>query len=144
VGVDDLIKNGKLASRVGLARSGIGVAVHKGASKPQLKSAADFTKVLLEANSIAWVEQGATAAYLKSVFERLGIADQIMGKIKNVQSAAEAVEDGQADVGLTQVSEILPHKNAELAGPLPHDIQKFTTFAVGVRSQDSEASAAFL
>jgi molybdate transport system substrate-binding protein len=61
-----------------------------------------------------------------------------------VQSAAEAVEDGQGDVGLTQVSEILPRKNAELAGPLPHDIQKFTTFAVGVRSQDSEASAAFL
>jgi molybdate transport system substrate-binding protein len=60
----------------------MGVAVHKGASKPQLKSAADFRKVLLEAKSIAWMEQGATVAYLTSVFARLGIADQIKGKIK--------------------------------------------------------------
>jgi molybdate transport system substrate-binding protein len=39
---DDLIKQGKLASRTALARSGIAVAIQKGAPKPDLRSVDDF------------------------------------------------------------------------------------------------------
>src|SRR5262249_25898241 len=55
-GADDLIKQGKLAARTPLVRSGIAVAIQKGAPKPALATADDFKKMVLEAESVAWVE----------------------------------------------------------------------------------------
>jgi molybdate transport system substrate-binding protein len=142
--VDDLIKQGKLASRVPLARSGAGVAIKKGASKPDLSSTEAFKKTLLNASSIAYVEQGATGIYLKSLFEKLGVADQIKGKTKLVKSAAEAVGNGEAEIGFTQIAEILPYQNAEVAGPLPADIQLYTNFSLGVAGKDGKAAEALV
>src|SRR5215475_9546995 len=121
-GAEDLIKQGKLASRTPLARSGIAVAIKKGAPKPELRSVDDFKKMLLSAKTIAWVEQGASGIYLKGVFERLGITEQVKGKLIPVKAAGEAVANGEAEIGFTQVSEILPYAGAEVernvaAGP---------------------------
>src|SRR5689334_745685 len=113
-GADDLIKQGKLAARTPLVRSGIAVAIQKGAPKPPLASADDFKKMVLAAKSIAWVESGASGIYLKGVFERLGIADAIKGKLKAVKAAGEAVAHHEAEIGFTQVSEILPYAGAEV------------------------------
>jgi molybdate transport system substrate-binding protein len=143
-GADDLVKQGKLAARTVLARSGIAVAIRKGAPKPALANAEDFKKMLLSAKSIAWVEQGASGIYLKGVFERLGIADEIKGKLKPVKAAGVAVADGEAEIGFTQVSEILPHPGAEVGGMLPPDIQSFTTFAAGPHAKDSAPAAALI
>ena len=76
-GAEDLIKQGKLVSRTPLARSGIAVAIKRGAPKPHLDSVDDFKKMLLSTKSIAWVEQGASGIYLKGVFDRLGLTEQI-------------------------------------------------------------------
>ena len=143
-GAEDLIKQGKLASRTPLARSGIAVAIKRGAPKPELRSADDFKKMLLSAKSIAWVEQGASGIYLKGVFERLGIAEQIKGKLIPVKAAGEAVANGEAEIGFTQVSEILPYAGAEVGGMLPPDIQSFTSFSIGVRSKDSGPAEALV
>jgi molybdate transport system substrate-binding protein len=130
-GVDDLIKQGKLASKTALARSSIAVAIKKGAPKPDLSSVDSFKKMLMAAKSIAWVEQGASGIYLKGLFERLGIAEQIKGKLKSVKASSEAVANGEAEIGFTQVSEILLYPGAELGGMLPPDIQSHTNFAPG-------------
>jgi molybdate transport system substrate-binding protein len=143
-GADDLIKQGKLASRTTLARSGTAVAIQKGAPKPPLASADDFKKMVLAAKSIAWVEQGASGIYLKGLFERLGVMDEIKGKLKAVKAAGEAVANHEAEIGFTQVSEILPHPGAEVGGMLPPDVQQFTTFAVGVRDKASEPAEALV
>jgi molybdate transport system substrate-binding protein len=143
-GADDLIKQGKLASRTALARSGIAVAIKRGAPKPELRSADDFKKMVLSAKSIAWVEQGASGIYLKGVFERLGITDQIKGKLVAVKAAGEAVANGEAEIGFTQVSEVLPYAGAEVGGMLPPDIQSVTTFAIGIRSKDSKPTEALV
>jgi molybdate transport system substrate-binding protein len=113
-GAEDLIKQGKLASRTALARSGIALAIKRGASKPDLRSVDDFKKMLLSAKSIAWVEQGASGIYLKGVFERLGVTEQIKGKLITVKAAGEAVANGEAEIGFTQVSEVLPYAGAEV------------------------------
>jgi molybdate transport system substrate-binding protein len=142
-GVDDLIKQGKLASKVALARSGIAVAIKKGAPKPDLSSVDSFKKMLLSAKSIAYVEQGASGIYLKGLFERLGVAEQIKGKLKSVKAAGEAVANGEAEIGFTQVSEVLPYAGAEVGGLLPPDIQSNTNFALGVGGKDAKISESF-
>ena len=141
---DDLIKKGKLASRTALARSGIAVAIKKGAPKPDLRSADDFKKMLLSAKSIAWVEQGQSGIYLKGLFERLGVAEQIKNKLISVKAAGQAVADGEAEIGFTQISEVLPYAGAEVGGMLPPDIQLFTNFVIGVRDKDSKPSEALV
>jgi molybdate transport system substrate-binding protein len=143
-GADDLIKQGKLASRTALARSGIAVAIKQGAPKPDLRSADDFKKMLLLAKSIAWVEQGASGIYLKGVFERLGVSEQIKGKLRSVKAAGEAVANGEAEIGFTQVSEILPYAGAEVGGMLPPDLQSFTSFSIGIQSKDSKPAEALV
>jgi molybdate transport system substrate-binding protein len=143
-GADDLIKQGKLASRTALARSGIAVAVKKGAPKPELRSADDFKKMLLSAKSIAWVEQGASGIYLKGVFERLGVMEQIKGKLIPVKAAGAAVANGEADIGFTQASEILPYAGAEVGAMLPGDLQSFTSFSVGIHSKDFKPAEALV
>jgi molybdate transport system substrate-binding protein len=142
--VDDLIKQGKLASRTALARSGIAVAIKKGAPKPDLGSTEAFKKMLLSAKSIAWVESGASGIYLKGLFEKLSVADQIKGKLKSVHAAGEAVANGEAEIGFTQVSEVLPFAGAEVGGMLPADIQSMTNFSLGVRAKDSKAAEALV
>src|SRR5262245_32632068 len=143
-GADDLIKQGKLASRTALARSGIAVAVKKGAPKPNLNSADDLKKMLLSAKSIAWVEQGASGIYLKGVFERLGVTEQIKGKLIPIKAAGQAVANGEAEIGFTQVSEIMPYAGAEVGGMLPPDVQSFTNFSIGIRNKDSEPAEALV
>jgi molybdate transport system substrate-binding protein len=143
-GADDLIKQGKLAARTPLARSGIAVAIQKGAPKPALANADDFKKMVLAAKSIAWVETGASGIYLKGVFEHLGIADEIKGKLKPVKAAGEAVAHHEAEIGFTQVSEILPYPAAEVGGMLPPDVQSYTGFSVAVHAKDSAPAEALV
>ena len=144
--INDLVKQGKLGSAAALAGSGAGVAIKKGAAKPDLSSTDAFKKMLLDAKSIAYVEQGATGIYLKALFEKLGVADQIKGKTKFVKSAAQSVAGGEAEIGFTQISEILPYAGAEVAGPLPADIQLRTNFSsgIGASAKDPAAAKAFV
>jgi molybdate transport system substrate-binding protein len=141
---DDLIKRGKLATRTALARSGIAVAIKKGAPKPDLGSADDFKKMLLSAKSIAWVEQGQSGIYLKGLFQRLGVAEQIKNKLISIKAAGQAVADGEAEIGFTQISEVLPYAGAEVGGMLPPDIQLFTNFVIGIREKDSKPAEALV
>jgi molybdate transport system substrate-binding protein len=146
-GIDDLIKQGKLidSTRANLAKSGIGLAVHKGAPKPNISSVEAFKAALLNAKSIAYVEQGGSGIYLKALLPRLGIADALKNKIKLLppeNPAANAVANGEAEIGMTQISEILPYAGAELVGPLPAEIQLITSFATAVGTQAKQAEPA--
>ena len=144
---DDLIKRGKLAAgtRADIARSGIGVAVRKGAAKPDLGTTQAFKQALLKAPTIAYSDGGLTGIYLKSLLERLGIAEEVKSKIR-LGRGAEMVGEGKAEIGLTQISEILPVAGAELAGPLPPEIQLYTVFpaAIGAAAMHAEAAQALL
>jgi molybdate transport system substrate-binding protein len=144
---DDLVKEGKLiaAGRTDIARAGAGLAARKGAPKPDISSTEGFKRALLDAKSIAYVEAGATAPYIKSLFERLGIADQIKPKLKpqpTSNPAAKAVANGEAELGITQISEILPYAGAELVGPLPAEIQLYTVYPAALAAGTKEAGPA--
>jgi molybdate transport system substrate-binding protein len=80
-----------------------------------------------------------------ALFRRLGIADALAGKLRPLrpeQGPAQAVADGEAEIGLTQISEILPYAGAELAGPLPSEVQLTTTYVTAIGADTSHADAA--
>ena len=144
---DDLLKQGKLAagSRTDIARSGMGVGVRKGAAKPDLGSTQAFKQALLKAQTIAYSDGGLTGIYLKGLFERMGIAEELKPKLR-LGRGAEMVGEGKAEIGLTQISEILPVAGAEFAGPLPPEIQQYTIFpaAIGAPAAQAEAGKGLL
>jgi len=144
---DQLVKDGKLAAatRADIARSAMGVAIRPGLPKPDISSVEAFKRALLDAKSIGYSEDGLTGKYLKGLFVKLGIADQLKAKTVHGRGG-ELVGDGKADLGLTQVSEILPVKGAELLGPLPAGVQEYTVFpgAASAASKKPEAAKALL
>jgi molybdate transport system substrate-binding protein len=81
--IDGLIKEGKVVagSRVDLARSGIGLAVRKGAPKPDIGSSDALKRALIAAKSVAHSRTGMSGIYFPTVLARLGIADEMRSKI---------------------------------------------------------------
>ena len=141
--INDLIKQGKLvaASRVIVARSGLGVAVRKGAPKPDLSTADAFKRTVVNAKSIGFNERGLTGIYLWSLFDKLGLTAVVKAKFKD-GSGATMAGTGQTEIGLTQASEIALVPEAELAGRLPAEIQHFTVFPAAISASAREPDAA--
>ena len=145
--IDALIKQGKLvaATRTVITRSGLGVAIRKGAPKPDLSTTEAFKNTLLAAKSISYNERGLTGDYLKVLFARLGITDAVKAKFKD-GSGAELVGKGETEIGLTQASEVALVDGVELGGTLPAEIQNYTVFpaAVTVSAKDPDAAKALV
>ena len=144
--LDNLIKDGKAVSgsRTDLARSSIGMVVRKGAPKPDISTVDALKRTLLEAKSIAY-SASASGVYLSTeMFPRLGVADQIKGKAKRIESerVAAVVARGDAEMGFQQVSELLPEKGTDYVGPLPDEVQRVTVFSAGIASGAAEPDAA--
>jgi molybdate transport system substrate-binding protein len=135
--IDDLIKRGKVAagSRVDLARSGIGIAVRKGARKPSIGTPEELKQALLAASSVAHSKTGLSGIYFPTVLARLGIADAMKSKIVMPEPGnpvGEVVAKGEAEIGVQQISELLPVAGIDIVGPLPAELQKITTFSAGL------------
>lgn len=149
--IDDLIGGGRVVagSRVDLARSGIGVAVRKGATRPDIASPEALKRALLAAKSVAHSKSGMSGIYFPTVLARLGIADAMKAKIVIPDPGTpigEVVAKGDAEIGIQQISELLPVAGIEIVGPLPAALQKITTFSAGVltAAKDPDVAAALL
>jgi molybdate transport system substrate-binding protein len=144
--IDEQIKLGKAVagSRVDLAKSGTGLAVRKGAPKPDISSADALKKTLLTAKSIGY-STGPSGLYMLSVFEKLGIADQVKGKLRQTPSGVfvgTLIANGDAEVGFQQISELVHFAGIDYVGPLPGDLQRMTMFSTGIHSGAKQADAA--
>jgi molybdate transport system substrate-binding protein len=144
--IDDQIKLGKAVggSRVDFAKSGTGLAVRKGAAKPDISSADALKKTLLAAKSIGY-STGPSGIYMLSVFEKMGIADQVKSKLKQTPSGVfvgTLIASGEAEVGFQQISELVHFAGIDYVGPLPGDLQQMTMFSTGIHSGAKQADAA--
>jgi molybdate transport system substrate-binding protein len=143
--VDELIKLGKIVpgSRIDIATSGIGVAVRAGATKPDISSAEAFERTLLAAKSIVY-SFGPSGVYLAGLFERMGIADKLKPKLRQVKGepTGAVVARGEAEIGFQQVCELLPVPGIDFLGPLPANVQKITAFSAGLHVAAKEPDAA--
>jgi molybdate transport system substrate-binding protein len=134
--LEGFIKDGRVVvgSRVDLARSAIGMAVRAGAPTPDISTVDAFKRTLLQAKSIAY-SASVSGVYLSTeLFQRLGIADQVLPKSRRIEGerVGAVIARGDAEVGFQQISELLPVAGITLLGPLPDSVQRMTVFSAGV------------
>jgi len=149
--VEDLAKQGKVAAgtTTSVAKSGIGVAIRAGSPKPDISSVEAFKRSVLNAKAIAYSKEGQSGTAMARIIERLGITEQMKPKTvletRSGLTAANVVE-GKAELAFVLISEILPIAGAELAGPLPAELQNYVVFTAGVSpgSKDAAAAKAFI
>jgi molybdate transport system substrate-binding protein len=148
-GIDSLIKAGKVAdgTNTPIANSPMGVAVLKGAPKPDISTPDAFKRALLAAKAVAYTDPasgGASGAHMAKVLDRLGIANEVTAKAKLGRGTpvANFLVSGEADIAIQQMPELLHVKGAEVIGPLPGDLQNVTTFAAGIPSGSAQAETA--
>jgi molybdate transport system substrate-binding protein len=151
--IDALAGSGRIApgSRIDVAKVGIGVAVKEGAALPDIKTVETFKRTLLAAKSVAYIDPkagGSSGIYFDALLDRLGIAADVRRKAKLKQGGyvADLVASGEAEVAVHQISEIVPVKGAVLVGPLPAEVQNFTTYAaaIGANAKDRVAAKALV
>jgi len=144
--IDELIKSGKIVrgSRVDFAKSGVGVAVRKGAPKPDISSTEALKKTLLAAKSIGY-STGPSGNYIVSLFEKMGIGDQVKPKLKQTPTGVfvgSIIASGDVEIGFQQVSELMHFAGIDYLGPLPADVQYITIFSSGVDAGAKQEDAA--
>ena len=147
--VDELIAKGKAAagSRTDLARVGVGVMVKQGAPQPDVSTVDKFKQAVLAAKSVAYIDPasgGSSGIYLTKLFAQMGIAGEVKPKAKLKQGGyvADLIASGEAELGIHQISEIVPVKQVALVGPLPKEIQNYTTYAAGIGANTQQGDAA--
>ena len=145
--LDELTKAGSIqaGSRVQLGSSGIGVGVRAGSARPDVGDPDALKHVLLAARSLTYASDGASRPSIMRMLDTLGITDAMRPKTILEQGSVRAtgrVVQGDAEIVITLVSEILPVARIELAGPLPEEFQTYVSFAAGVASRPANADAA--
>ena len=148
--MDALLKDGRVLplTRLDLGKTGVGVFVRKGDSKPDISSVESFKRAMLGAKSIGYNDPAAGAPvsiYLIGLFDRLGIAGQMTPKTVAFKDRAErfgAVARGDVEIGFNQISEIIAVPAVDLVGPLPEEIQNYTVLSMGVLSNGEHQDAA--
>ena len=63
---------------------------------------------------------------------------------KTLTTGAVAVGEGKADIGIQQVSELLPIQGADFVGRLPEELQYTTTFSAAIVKTTTRSEAARL
>jgi len=144
--IEELTKESKVVSDSAaiVAHSRIGVAVRAGRPKPDIGSVKAFIGTLRGAISIACADPAlgtASGLYLVDLFDRLGLTAELKPKTRLISAVGgkpvvvcEAVADGNAELGIQQIAEIISVLGVDLVGPLPPEIQHTTVFAVAVAS----------
>jgi molybdate transport system substrate-binding protein len=135
-----------------LGRTRTGVCVREGAAKPDISTPESFKRALLNAKVVSYTDPkggGSSGMFFASLLDRLGIAGEVNKTAvlkKRGYEVAQAVADGEADIGSSFISELLTVKGAAVVGPLPAELDNPNTYtgAVMAVSAQREAAAALL
>lgn len=138
----DMMACGKVlpGSLADIARSSLGVAVRRGAPRPDLSSVEAFKRALLAAQSVAVsrpVGAGLSGAHMAKVFHDLGIAEAMEAKARYGTGGVSGlvgliIERGEAEIGVQQIAELKAVPGIDFVGPLPAELQAVTPFVAAI------------
>jgi len=157
----DVLASGNVveASATPLASVAVGVAVKKGAPRPDISTPEAVKKMLLAAKSISSPDASTGAAAgvsINEMLKKLGIDEQIEPKLKRVKGkgpggagggdvAMAMVASGEVEIGLTFLSE-MNDPGIDRVGALPREISPRTTLVgfISAHAKNPEAAKALL
>jgi molybdate transport system substrate-binding protein len=140
-----LQQSGKVSQGKPIARVGIGVAVNEKAPNPDISTPEALKRTLLAAKSVVYIDPktGTSGKHVEEMFSRLGILEEMRAKATLGQGGyvTEPVGRGEIELGIHQISEILPVKGVRLVGPLPPALQKYTVYVAAPSAKARNAAA---
>src|SRR4051794_17809752 len=88
--------------------------------------------------------RAARAGFISQAFSRSSALRRRSSRRRSKQGGyvAELIANGEAELGLHQISEILPVKGVKLVGPLPAEVQNYTSYAAAVTTSAKQPDAA--
>jgi molybdate transport system substrate-binding protein len=144
--IEKLIASGKAVagSRADIGRSGLAAAVKSGAPKPDIATIDAFKRTLLAAKAVAYPARGASGIYFVSLLDRMGIKDQMQGKLKPMaaEDTAEVVGRGEADMVVVVATRLVGVSGLDVVGPIPEELQTKIGFAAGLSASAKEPETA--
>jgi molybdate transport system substrate-binding protein len=142
--IDALVKEGRIASRTDLVKSGVGVAAKIGVPRPDISSVDALRSTLLAAKSIV-LSSGPSSLYMPTLFEKIGIAGDVKPKIIQIApglGVGATLARGEGEIGFTQMSELMSVEGIQYLGPLPAAVQFVTVFSAGLHASAPAPDAA--
>lgn len=144
--IDRQSKDGKLAAatRTDFAKSGIGAAVPSSAARMDVSTQDTLKNALLSVKTVV-VSSGTSGRHMVEVFAKLGIGEQVKAKTKQPPSGAQIADflaAGDADIGFQQISELFHAKGIIYLGPVPADLQSYTTYSAAITAGSANADIA--
>jgi molybdate transport system substrate-binding protein len=147
--IDGLAGQGRIVadSVVPVAKSGIGVVVKEGQPLPDISTVEAFKRTMLAAPSFAYIDPasgGSSGIYLAQLFDKLGIGEALRRTAVLVPGGlvGSRVDNGEAALGLQQMSELRAVHGVTVVGPLPAEIQNYTVYAAGIPTVARRPAAA--
>ncbi|MEO6065846.1 MAG: molybdate ABC transporter substrate-binding protein [Lysobacterales bacterium] len=149
--MNDAAKQGFFApgERPVVSSVALGVAVRAGAPKPDLGSSEAFKRMLVNAKSVSILPDSVNGKHYLSVFERMGIGEEMKAKIKAQKEpphVAEAVANGEAEIALLVSNLLIGVPGVDYVGLVPAEFQQTLVFtaAVGAKAKEPQAASAFI
>lgn len=147
--IDNAAKDGKVIgdTRVPVGRVGAGIIVRSGAPVPNVATVEDLKQALLKADSVVY-NTASTGLYLDKLFGKIGILDQIKPKTTRYPDGASVMEhvikSKGNEIGFGAITEIKMYepKGLKLVGPLPAEVQNYTSYQAAVMTGSSQQEAA--
>ena len=148
-GIDQLVQQGTVLpeTRLELGRSGVGLAVRKGAPRPKIGTWEELRQSLLAAESVGHSKQGASGLYFAGVLEKHGLTDKLKKRvIVEKGPVAAGIASGEIQLGAQLLCELAPVAGIDIIGPLPKEVQTYYSFSAVVMksAKNPKGAKAFL
>lgn len=146
-GMDAIIAGGMVldGTRVELARAPMGLAMKKGAVRPDISTTDRLRETLLSAASVGYSISASGQYVSRELFRKLGIEDGMKDKahqVKGLTPVAETVAKGENQYGFQAISELLPTRGIEVIGKLPDEVEFVTPVSAAVARHSRNADGA--
>jgi molybdate transport system substrate-binding protein len=146
--LEGLARAGRLNGRpVPLGRVGIGMATRPGPPLPAVTDADGLRRAVTRAPTLVF-NRASTGVYLDEMFERLGLASIVAPKALRFPTMAGVFEyllrGSGEEIGFAMITDIRMDRDLRYLGPLPPEVQSYTTYGAALMPGAPVAAEALL